>query len=87
MTKQIAVKLPDELLETVDRLVDEGLFVSRSAAVRAGLTAITHDRIDETIRHAFARGFRNTPETDQEMRDSERLAIESINEEPWEPWW
>jgi hypothetical protein len=39
-------------------------------------------RIDD----AFAAGFTRVPEGDAELRDAMRLAIEAIEEEPWEPW-
>jgi hypothetical protein len=31
--------------------------------------------------------FLRSPETTAEADDATRLAIDSINEEPWEPWW
>jgi Arc/MetJ-type ribon-helix-helix transcriptional regulator len=52
MTIQIAVKLPDDLVGQIDRLVERGAFDSRSQAVRTGLEAIVADRrrqeLDET---------------------------------------
>jgi Arc/MetJ-type ribon-helix-helix transcriptional regulator len=37
MSKQIAVRLPDELVEFVDQLVDSGAGVSRAAVVKRAL--------------------------------------------------
>lgn len=87
MTTQIAIKVPDELLDKVDRLVEQGAFESRSQAVRSGLESVVVERrrqeIDQRYRDAFAR----IPETDEELADATRQAVASIREEPWERWW
>ena len=87
MTKQIAVKLPDDLVRQLDRLVEGGAFASRSQAVRTGLEAMVgaHRRrdIDRRYQDAIAR----FPETDEEMADATRLAMDAIRDEQWERWW
>lgn len=59
MTIQIAVKLPDDLVDEVDRLVQRGDFDSRSQAVRRGLEAMVADRrrqeLDRRYRDAMSR--------------------------------
>lgn len=87
MTTQIAVKVSDTLLATIDGLVAQGRFESRSAAVRLGLDLLTRQAHAEAIDRAFTEGFRRTPESPDELRGAHRLAIEAIEEEPWEPWW
>ncbi len=87
MTTQIAVKLPDAVVATIDDLVAQGRFDSRSAAVRAGLDMVTRHARDDAIDRAVTDGFRRFPESPQELRDAHRLAIDAIEEEPWEPWW
>jgi Arc/MetJ-type ribon-helix-helix transcriptional regulator len=87
MTTQIAVKLPDEMLDAVDRLVAAGRFESRSGAVRAGLVILVRQADRERIDRAFSEGFRRHPEEPDELADASRLAIEAIHDEPWEPWW
>ena len=42
MTQQIAVKLPDRLVDELDALVADGAFASRSDAVRHGIEALVH---------------------------------------------
>ena len=87
MTQQIAVKLPNRLVSDLDRLVGDGSFESRSHAVRYALEGLVRADRRRVIDEAFARGFADRPESDEELADATRLAIESIEEEPWEKWW
>jgi Arc/MetJ-type ribon-helix-helix transcriptional regulator len=87
MSTQIAVKIPEEMLEAVDQLVATGRFTSRSEAVRAGLALAVRQAKRETIDRAFTDGFRRNPDRPEELADAQRLAIEAIKEEPWKPWW
>ena len=87
MTVQIAVKLPDELLAAVDRLVDDDHFASRSEIVRAGLQRMVADAASRTIDRAFADGVCSHPDTDDDVQRATTLALESIDDEPWEKWW
>lgn len=87
MSVQIAVKLPDETLAAVDRLVEQGAYQSRSHAVRAGLESIVVAARAEQIDAAFRDGFRRTPDTDEEMAQVTRSAVDAVREEPWETWW
>ncbi len=84
---QIAVTLPDGLLAAVDELVAEGSYASRSGAVRAGLEALVRQSHREQIDEAFVEGFRRHPEGESEVADAHRMAVESIEDEPWERWW
>jgi Arc/MetJ-type ribon-helix-helix transcriptional regulator len=87
MTIQIAVKLPDRLVDEIDRLIEGGAFTSRSQAIRSGLEAIVAARHREDIDRRYAEAMARFPETDDEIAEATRLAIESIHEEPWERWW
>lgn len=87
MTTQIAVKLPDDMLDALDRLVAQSRFESRSDAVRAGLAQVIEASRSEQIDAAIVAGFERFPETSSEMRRAHDLAIDSIDDEPWEKWW
>ena len=87
MTTQIAVKLADDLVVALDQLVHEGRFDSRSDAVRQGLERVVRDARADAIDRAFAEGFRRVPERPEELAEAERLALQSIADEPWEKWW
>ena len=87
MTSQIAVKLPDDLLAAVDRLVDGHRFSSRSEIVRAGLQHVLAADAAASIDRAFAEGVGRHPDSEADLRRATSLAIESIDDEPWEKWW
>ena len=87
MTTQIAVKLPDGLLDEIDQLVEQGHVASRSEAVRRGLAVLLERARSEQLDQAFRRGFRAQPQTDEEVEEAWRRGVASIEEEPWEPWW
>jgi len=87
MTTQIAVKLSDALVRQLDDLVASGSFDSRSDAVRRGIEALVAQRSRQLVDAAFAEGFARHPDTEDEIADATRLAVDAINNEPWEKWW
>lgn len=84
---QIAVKLPDEMLGEIDRLVDRGAFANRSQAVRAGLELVVAARRRQELDQRYRDAFDRVPETREELADATRSAIDAIDDEPWERWW
>lgn len=87
MTIQIAVKLPDDLVHEIDRLIDSGAFANRSQAVRSGLAALVADQRRQETDRRYADAMLRYPETPEELASATRLAADAINEEPWERWW
>lgn len=87
MTTQIAVKLPDATVEELDRLVRAGRFANRSDAVRVGLALVLDRDREQAIDRAFAAGFARLPDTDSDLEVAKALGNQSINDEPWDPWW
>jgi Arc/MetJ-type ribon-helix-helix transcriptional regulator len=87
MTKQIAVKLPDDLVDELDRLVQGGTFDSRSQAIRTGIEAMVARQHRHEIDQRFRDGAAQLPETIEDIDEATALAISSIQEEPWERWW
>ncbi|CAN5304543.1 hypothetical protein BH23ACT9_BH23ACT9_32090 [soil metagenome] len=81
------MELPDETVNAIDALVQQGRFTSRSHAVREGLARVVEDSRRRSIDQAFADGFARIPETAAELADAERLAVQAIAHEPWDPWW
>jgi Arc/MetJ-type ribon-helix-helix transcriptional regulator len=87
MTIQIAVKLPDDVVDAIDQLVRAGGAQSRSDAVRTGLGLLLRRSRSDAIDQAFADGFRRMPEQADELDDAWRLGVAAIDDEPWERWW
>jgi len=87
MTTQIAVKLPDRLVGELDRLVEAGAFDSRSQAVRSGLKAMVAARRREDVDREYRNASAQVPESDVELAEAHRLAVDAIHDEPWERWW
>jgi len=87
MTIQIAVKLPDDLVNAIDRLVQDGAFDSRSQAIRSGLEAMVAGRRRQAIDRQYRDAMDRLPETNEEIAEATRLAVNAIDEEPWQRWW
>jgi Arc/MetJ-type ribon-helix-helix transcriptional regulator len=84
---QIAVKLPDGLVRELDELVAQGLFSSRSSAVRRAVELIVSGQRRDALDAAYANGYRRVPESESELAEATRLARLAIDDEPWEKWW
>jgi Arc/MetJ-type ribon-helix-helix transcriptional regulator len=83
MSEQIAVRLPDELAERLDRLVENGRFASKAEAVRSAIQdMLDHERRTE-VGERIADGYRRIPQSDEEVAIATRSAIRSIEDEPW----
>ena len=87
MTKQIAVKLSNELVGELDRLIDAGCFKSRSHAVRSGLeTAVAAQRGRELDQH-YRDAFDRLPGTPEEVAEGAPPGSRGDPDEPRERWW
>ena len=84
---QIAVKLPDELVRELDELVAQGHYSSRSSAVRRAVEMIVSRQRRDALEEAYAKGYRQAPESENELAEAKRLAAQAIDDEPWEKWW
>jgi Arc/MetJ-type ribon-helix-helix transcriptional regulator len=82
-TEQIAVRLPEELLNELDALVASGAYESRAAAVRAGVEAITALEHRRQIDRAIVAGYQRTPPTAVENDAAIASLRNAIAEEPW----
>jgi Arc/MetJ-type ribon-helix-helix transcriptional regulator len=82
-TEQIAVRLPEELLDVLDDLVARGVYASRAAAVRAGIEAVVEIDRQRAVDAAIVEGYRRVPPTEAEDRAAHASLRESILEEPW----
>ena len=86
MTRRpLAVRLPEETIDGLDRLVAEGWYVTRSACIKDALEQLLavfeRKRIDDDI----LAGYERVPLTDDEREWSERSAQEMFDRWAAEP--
>ena len=82
-TQQVAVRLPERLLASLDDLVASGAYESRAAAVRAGIEAIARLERKRRIDRAIVGGYTRLPPTEAEDRAALVSLSEAILDEPW----
>jgi Arc/MetJ-type ribon-helix-helix transcriptional regulator len=84
---QIAIRVSEEELALLDRLVAEEHFASRAAVIRDALARLRKERDDREMAEELRRAYERVPET-QEDRDwavaGALLLAESTKDEP--PW-
>jgi Arc/MetJ-type ribon-helix-helix transcriptional regulator len=82
-TEQIAVRLPEELLNELDALVASGVYESRAAAVRASVEALMVLKRRQQTDRSIVEGYRRTPPTTDEHDSAVASLRDAIAEEPW----
>lgn len=67
MSEQIAIRIPDELAESLEDLVASGRFETRAQAVRTALEELIETERRRRIGRLIAEGYERTPqgETDE----------------------
>lgn len=87
MSTQVAVRLPDDVVEDLDRAIAQLGFESRADVVREAiaqlLQAIAKDAVDAELIDAYTR----QPQTPGELAAATSNAHAVVNAEPWEKWW
>jgi Arc/MetJ-type ribon-helix-helix transcriptional regulator len=62
MAQQIAVRLPEEDLSTLDEAIARGQYPSRAAALREGLKRLLRDERERELEDAERRGYGEQPQ-------------------------
>lgn len=83
MTVQLVTRVPDAIAEAVDRLVEKGVFASRSDAVRAGLAAVVDREKRDAMGRAIVAGYQRIPQDADDPACSDAATSAMIAEEPW----
>ncbi len=83
MSEQIAIRIPDELAESLEELVANGRFHTKADAIRTALQTLLETERRRRVGEQIAAGYRRTPQADDEVVAAEGAAIGSIQEEPW----
>jgi Arc/MetJ-type ribon-helix-helix transcriptional regulator len=83
MSEQIAVRIPDELAESLEELVSEGRFETKAEAIRSALQTLVDQERRRKVGELIADGYRRIPQDEDELEAARRAAIRSIEQEPW----
>lgn len=62
-----------------------GPVIAESAT--SGLADVVDLIVRHLARHDAEHDVRRTPDAPEELRDARRLAIEAVEDEPWDTWW
>jgi Arc/MetJ-type ribon-helix-helix transcriptional regulator len=85
-TTQVAVRLTDELLETLDWLVARCDYENRAEAIRASLEAHARRERSREIGERIAEGYRRIPQTPDEVPDPHFAGWDSLDDGDWSGW-
>lgn len=80
---QVVARLNDDLVAAVDDLVTDGVFESRSDAIRRALEFVVDQQRRKRIGEAIVEGYRRVPQTEDEIAWADEATIAMIEEEPW----
>ena len=83
MSEQIAVRIPDQLAESLEDLVSGGRFETKADAIRAALEALIERERRRRVGELISDGYRRIPQGDDDVEAARLAAIRSIEEEPW----
>jgi Arc/MetJ-type ribon-helix-helix transcriptional regulator len=67
----------------IDRLVESGVFASRSDAVRAGLEVVVDRERRRAVGLAIVDGYRRFPQDEDDLAWPDAATSAMIAEEPW----
>ena len=79
MAHQLVTRIDDELAAAIDDLVAQGIYPSRSEAVRAALKELLRERRRQHDIELYTR----SPQTEDELFGLKEETQEMIEEEPW----
>ena len=83
MSEQFAIRMSDELANSLDALVSRGRFATRAEAIRAAIEQLQDTERRHEIGRRIVQGYTEVPQTDTEVAAATEAAVRSIEEEPW----
>ncbi len=87
MSTQIAVRLPDGIVDDLDRAVTQLGLESRADVVREAIARLLHSIAKEAIDAEMIDAYSRQPQTSEELAAATTNALGVVNAEPWEKWW
>lgn len=83
MSIQLVTRIPDDVAQALDDLVEAGVYASRSEAVRAGLKAVVERERRAAVGRAIVEGYRRLPQDGDDLVWCDAATSAMIAEEPW----
>jgi Arc/MetJ-type ribon-helix-helix transcriptional regulator len=80
---QLVTRIDEHLASLIDELIAEGVVESRSDAVRQGLATLIDRHHRCRTAEAIIRGYRDLPQSEQEVGWADEATVRMIGEEPW----
>jgi metal-responsive CopG/Arc/MetJ family transcriptional regulator len=81
-TSKIAISLPQEILDAVERERDQR-GESRSQFFRRAVETLLRHQQEQELSEQYIRAYQQTPETTAEVEAARRAASTILAEEPW----
>jgi metal-responsive CopG/Arc/MetJ family transcriptional regulator len=81
-TTKIAISLPEEVLDAVER-EREGSGESRSQFFRRAVEALLRRQREQELSEQYVRAYQKLPESPEEIEAARRGASSILAEEPW----
>ena len=82
MSTQLAIRLSDRILQTLDRLVRAGKFANRTEAVRAAVDTLVNDAERREAEAAIVDRYQRVPDAPTDSR-LEAATKTMVSAEPW----
>ncbi len=83
MSEQFAIRMSDELANSLDELVASGRFATRAEAIRTAIEQLLDTERRREVGRRIVQGYTDIPQTDAEVAATTEAAVRSIEEEPW----
>jgi Arc/MetJ-type ribon-helix-helix transcriptional regulator len=82
MATQLAIRLSDETLNGLDRLVRSGVFANRTDAIRAAIKSLVDDSERREVEAAIVAGYGSSPDAPEDawLASATRALVSA---EPW----
>lgn len=80
---QLVTRIDENLVASIDELIAEGDFASRSEAVRQGLQILIDQARRRRTAQAIIAGYEAQPQTEEEVGWADEATIRMIKEESW----
>jgi metal-responsive CopG/Arc/MetJ family transcriptional regulator len=82
-TTKIAISLPEDVLNAVEREREES-GESRSEFFRRAVEALLRREREQTLSEQYVRAYQKLPESPDEVEAARRAASSILSEEPWQ---